>query len=173
MKNEIDAHHAAYQLKMIPYDRKIQRWSDLEKKEKFRILCGARLPRRARTATNAAYLRIIKSWPKVPVGTQVNHCQFPNPIVDQQTCGCCWAFSCAQVLEHQLLVKKNRPTRISVQNLVDCDASNDACDGGWPSKKYNQSKINFHTIFFDFQQTDFDTFSFLAFQVPRTTFIKT
>jgi hypothetical protein len=134
MEEEIKAHHAAYQLKLTTFDRKLQRWSDLSKKEKIKSLCGARLPRRIRAPTNAAYLRIIRSWLKVPPGTQVNHCNFPNPIPDQQSCGCCWAYSCNQVIEHQLMVHRNIKLQLSVQQLVDCDASNDACEGGWPSK---------------------------------------
>jgi KDEL-tailed cysteine endopeptidase len=141
MKEEIEAHHAAYQLKLTTFDRKLQRWSDLSKKEKMKRLCGARLPKRARALTNIAYLRIIRSWPKVEKGTQVNHCQFPNPIQDQQTCGCCWAFSICQVIEHQLMVHKNQRMHLSVQQLVDCDTSNEACDGGWPSELTSSSLL--------------------------------
>ncbi|KAG5677076.1 hypothetical protein PVAND_006860 [Polypedilum vanderplanki] len=142
MKKEIEAHHSAYRLNLTTFDRKLQRWSDLSKVEKMRILCGTKLPRRARAATtNAAYLRILKALPKVPNGTQVNNCHFPNPIPDQQTCGCCWAWSCVQVVEHQLMMLKKQRVQLSVQQLLDCDTSNDACDGGWPTNGFRHMEI--------------------------------
>ncbi|KAG5677077.1 hypothetical protein PVAND_006861 [Polypedilum vanderplanki] len=141
MEQEINEHHAAYLLNLTTYDRHLQRWSDLDKKEKMKVKCGTKLPRRARAATNAAYLRILKALPKVPNGTQVNHCHFPNPIPDQLSCGCCWAQSCIQVLEHQLLTLKKQSVQLSVQQLVDCDTSNDACDGGWPTNGFRYMQI--------------------------------
>jgi hypothetical protein len=145
MKDEIDAHHASFQLGLFTYDRKIQRWSDLPKREKLKSLCGARLPRRARAPTNAFYLRTLRAMPKVPSGTQVNNCQFPNAINDQQSCGCCWAFSCAQVVEHQLMVRKQQRVQLSVQQLVDCDTSNDACEGENGSGCFRKQASNSHT----------------------------
>jgi hypothetical protein len=134
MKKEIDAHHASYLLGLISYDRAPQRWTDLPKEIKLKRKLGLKLPRRVRAPTNAAYLRILKAMPKVPAGTQVDNCKFPSPIHDQQACGCCWAYSCVQVLQHQFFKFKNQKVEFSVQQLVDCDSSNDACEGGWPSE---------------------------------------
>jgi hypothetical protein len=54
------------------------------------------------------------------------------------------AFSTAQVIEHEFLVHKNRNIEVSVQELVDCDTENQACDGGWPGdKNYKFKKKKF------------------------------
>lgn len=47
---------------------------------------------------------------------KLSHC-----LLDQQTCGCCWAFSTVSVIESILMTKKNIKTELSVQQLVDCD----------------------------------------------------
>ena len=58
---------------------------------------------------------------------------------DQQYCGSCWAFTTAATLESLAVIsgKFKEPPHFSMQQLVDCDRSNDGCDGGWMYKAYN------------------------------------
>lgn len=52
---------------------------------------------------------------------------------DQGSCGGCWAFATASSLESLAVISglyKEVP-EFSVQQLLDCDKVNYACDGGW------------------------------------------
>jgi len=57
---------------------------------------------------------------------------------DQRQCGSCWAFSTASTLESLAVISGHfeTPTEFSVQQLVDCDSTNNGCDGGWMFKGY-------------------------------------
>lgn len=111
------------------------RWSDWPTEKKYKALCGTRRAPRYRSlpqANDGNYLKMCKSWNR-PLPTELNRCNFPHPIKDQLDCGCCWAFSTIQVLEALIFQCYGKRTELSVQQLVDCDFYNDACDGGWPS----------------------------------------
>jgi len=58
-----------------------------------------------------------------------------TPVKDQQQCGSCWAFSVAETAESAYILagKANVTTlRVSEQQIVDCDSSDDGCNGGNP-----------------------------------------
>lgn len=112
------------------------RWSDWTTEHKYKSLCGTRLKPKFRNAPQQqppSYLKICKSWSQ-QIPTELNRCNFPNPIKDQLDCGCCWAFATIQVLEGLIYQCMGKSTELSVQQLVDCDFYNSACDGGWPSE---------------------------------------
>lgn len=131
--------------------------SDWTPEHKYKALCGTRLNKarvkRDVTPQQPSFLKICKSWnEKIPV--EFNRCNFPNPIRDQMgkvfrlwnflkqsnffsDCGFCWAFSTIQVLEGLIYQCLGKRTELSVQQLVDCDSYNEACDGGWPSELKN------------------------------------
>lgn len=77
---KIKIHNELYDAGVTSYTRKLQKYSDWNTQDKFKRLCGTRLAKKPRALTNAAMLRQIKSWPKLPNNTEVNHCHFPNPI---------------------------------------------------------------------------------------------
>jgi len=58
-----------------------------------------------------------------------------TPVRDQSSCGSCWAFSAVQNVESiAYLAKKDRsggPTPLSVEQVLECDATDEACYGGW------------------------------------------
>ncbi|XP_070509254.1 crustapain-like [Chironomus tepperi] len=139
---QIKAHNENYKLGLVDYSRKPMQYSDWSPELKQKRLCGARMRPKPRALSNAQLLRIIKGWPKLPNNTQVNNCQFPNPVRDQQTCGCCWAFSTISVIESILMTKKNIKTELSVQQLVDCDDADEGCDGGWPTTSFRYMQVN-------------------------------
>jgi len=52
-------------------------------------------------------------------------------VKDQGNCGCCWAFSTVAIVEGAYYVKyKRSPAQYSEQQLVNCDNTNNACNGG-------------------------------------------
>lgn len=65
-------------------------------------------------------------------------------VKNQGTLGTCWAFSTVGNLEGQFFLKKNELKDLSVEQLVECDAMNDAKNGtadcgefgGWPYLAY-------------------------------------
>jgi cathepsin F len=64
-----------------------------------------------------------------------------TPIKDQGSVGTCWAFSATQNIEGQFKLKGNPLTNLSVEQIVDCDGTQDPDSGekadcgvygGWP-----------------------------------------
>ena len=57
---------------------------------------------------------------------------------DQSHCGSCWSFTTAATLESLSVIsgKFKDPPSFSMQQLLDCDASNSGCQGGWMYKAY-------------------------------------
>jgi len=57
-----------------------------------------------------------------------------TPVKNQQQCGSCWAFSVAETAESVNILnnKANISLRVSEQQIVDCDTSDDGCNGGNP-----------------------------------------
>lgn len=51
-------------------------------------------------------------------------------MVNQGSCGSCWAFSTAAVAESSYAIKTGRLYKLSEQHLVSCDTSNWGCQGG-------------------------------------------
>jgi len=69
-----------------------------------------------------------------------------TPVRNQGQCGSCWAFATGSVLEGVFAIKKNgkKPMTdyFSTQQMVDCDAKNGGCNGGWYSKSFDYFKTN-------------------------------
>ena len=55
---------------------------------------------------------------------------FVNPVQDQASCGSCWAFSSTAGFETARVIAGHKLEKFSEQSLVDCDTSNNGCDGG-------------------------------------------
>lgn len=53
-----------------------------------------------------------------------------TPIRDQESCGCCWAFSTAAAAESLFLINNNTNLTTSVEYLLECTNSS-GCDGGY------------------------------------------
>ena len=54
-------------------------------------------------------------------------------IRNQGSCGSCWAFATTAMLEGKYFIKNPSSSNVwlSTQQLVDCDTSNNGCNGGW------------------------------------------
>jgi cathepsin F len=63
-----------------------------------------------------------------------------TPVKDQGSVGTCWAFSAIQNIEGQYNLKGNDLINLSVEQIVECDGTNDKSSensdcgvyGGWP-----------------------------------------
>ncbi|KAM9958878.1 hypothetical protein ACTFIW_012468 [Dictyostelium discoideum] len=74
--------------------------------------------------------------------------QWPNcihPILNQEQCGSCWAFSSSEVLSDRLCIASNgktNPGALSPQTLVACDVyGNDGCSGGIPQLAWEYMEL--------------------------------
>jgi len=60
-------------------------------------------------------------------------------VKDQGQCGSCWAFSVTENIESMWILagKANNTINLSPQQIVDCDTSDDGCEGGNPPTAYD------------------------------------
>jgi len=59
-----------------------------------------------------------------------------SAVKNQEQCGSCWAFSTAESVESAWVLAGNSPQVLSPQQIVDCDTTDDGCNGGLPSNAY-------------------------------------
>jgi len=59
-----------------------------------------------------------------------------TPIYDQGQCGSCWAFSATETIESYWFLAGNALTGLSMEQIVDCDTTDDGCGGGWTYDAY-------------------------------------
>jgi C1A family cysteine protease len=59
-----------------------------------------------------------------------------TPVYNQGQCGSCWAFSTTEAIESAWALAGHTLTKLSMQQIVDCDTSDDGCGGGNPPTAY-------------------------------------
>jgi len=59
-----------------------------------------------------------------------------TPVYDQGQCGSCWAFSATETIESYWFLAGNTLTQLSMQQIVDCDTTDQGCNGGWTYDAY-------------------------------------
>ena len=61
-----------------------------------------------------------------------------HAIRDQQQCGSCWAFAASEAFSDRICIATGGKVNvvISPQDMVSCDKSNYACDGGYLDKAW-------------------------------------
>jgi cathepsin L len=66
----------------------------------------------------------------------VDYSSLMQPVMRQGACGACWSFSSMGLLEGLMTLRNTSlPTgaHFSPQYLIDCDANDSGCEGGWPA----------------------------------------
>lgn len=61
---------------------------------------------------------------------------FVSPVKNQRSCGSCWAFAGAAVMESAVLRANGGALNLSEQELVSCDKESYGCSGGWQPFEY-------------------------------------
>jgi cathepsin F len=65
-----------------------------------------------------------------------NHSDVLTPVYNQEQCGSCWAFSAVENIESQWALAGHNLTRLSMQQVVDCDQQDGGCNGGDTTTAY-------------------------------------
>jgi len=60
-----------------------------------------------------------------------------SAVKNQGQCGSCWAFSATETIESYWTIAGNQLPTLAPEQIVDCDTSDSACNGGEPSSAYN------------------------------------
>lgn len=138
-QDQIEAHNKKFAEGKVSFERGLWKRSDLSFDEKQKLLTGSKdLPAEPDKLTLQAAPVNMKSAPSSLDWTKAGRV---HAVDDQNICGSCYAFATVGVMEGVLL-SKNISTRLSVQQIVDCNQSNEGCGGGEPILSLKYAKIN-------------------------------
>ncbi|KAG8449844.1 hypothetical protein GDO86_016495 [Hymenochirus boettgeri] len=127
--NLITVHNAEFYQGLHTYDLAMNHLGDMTSDEVVQKMTGLKVP--SNHQPNDTY---IPEWTPT----------FQNTLTTGKrgTCGSCWAFSSVGALEGQLMKKTGSLVSLSPQNLVDCDADNYGCEGGYMTNAFGYVRDN-------------------------------
>lgn len=132
---EIEMHNIRFKAGLETYSRGLWELSDLSFEEKTQFLAGSHLnPNSSQVKLQGPRKQLkLKQGP-----TQVNWVERGrvHGVQNQAKCGSCFAFAAVAIAEGVLL-KNGDKTRLSVQQIVDCDKLNEGCEGLSDGRKNN------------------------------------
>jgi len=70
----------------------------------------------------------------------VDYRSIMNPVKDQGQCGSCWTFCTTAAIEGRVNKDLGKLLSLSEQQLVDCDTTDNGCEGGHPSNSFKYVK---------------------------------
>jgi len=81
---------------------------------------------------NFSYASNLQDGPKYSFPQNIDWTSLMQPVRNQGSCGSCWAFAtAAMIVGVWKRCNSGFSDFLSTQQLVDCDTSNAACNGGW------------------------------------------
>jgi C1A family cysteine protease len=123
---EIEFHNLRFKAGLETYSRGLWERSDLSFEEKTKVLAAANFNFTQQTLQGPR-----KKLPSAPQEVNWVKAGLVHPVEDQGSCGSCFAFTAVGTAEGVLL-RQGIKTRLSVQQIIDCDRSNEGCEGGDP-----------------------------------------
>ncbi|XP_047990561.1 procathepsin L-like [Leguminivora glycinivorella] len=141
-KYKIIQHNELFDLGLVSYKLKVNKYSDMEHEEFSQIMNG--LIYHADDNSTSHSSRVTRAASNLPDQVDWRVKGAVTAVKDQGNCGSCWAFSTTGALEGQVYIKHNRLTSLSEQNLVDCAGNYGChgCQGGWMNSAFSFIKDN-------------------------------
>lgn len=123
---EIDLHNIRYKAGMETYSRALWSQSDLSFDEKVQTFATLKLNESQILLQSSRMKQLkLKSGP-----TEINFVKLGRvgKVEDQGRCGSCYTFTAVGVVEG-IMRKNGNETRLSKQQIVDCDQLDEGCNG--------------------------------------------
>ncbi|XP_074308037.1 low-temperature-induced cysteine proteinase-like [Silene latifolia] len=108
----------------------LNRFADLSNEE-FKEMYLRKVRRPVRLGNRKHTWRSLVSTCNAPVSLDWRKKGMVTPVKDQGSCGSCWAFSSTGAMEGINAINNGELISLSEQELVDCDSSNQGCNGGY------------------------------------------
>jgi len=105
----------------------ITKFSDLFENEFAKTRLGYK---RHGQELNATILDLQVSLLDAPASVDWRQKGAVSAVKDQGECGSCWAFSATEEIESQVFMTSGTLPKLSTQQIISCDKTDDGCDGG-------------------------------------------
>ncbi|KAJ3696703.1 hypothetical protein LUZ61_000408 [Rhynchospora tenuis] len=111
----------------LTYTVGLNQFADLTNSEFVAKYATLTLPKKQKRSTSHTHANLTS----VPSSIDWRSLGAVTPIKDQGQCGSCWAFSAVAAIEGINKIKTGTLISLSEQELVDCDTTCSACNGGY------------------------------------------
>ncbi|XP_070495746.1 uncharacterized protein [Chironomus tepperi] len=122
------------------YRRATNAYSDKSHDWKVKNRMGAKKTSATNTKSKSLRKKVGKSLSTRMSDTELpdsaNWTDWNSPVRDQADCGACWIFAPLAVLEYLTIVIRGNLSVLSKQEILDCNAADGGCDGGWPTDSF-------------------------------------
>jgi len=148
--HKVAKHNQMYEMGMVSYKLKVNKYSDLLHHEFVHTLNGFnKTSKRTGFSIENKYQNEAASFIEpenivVPDEIDWRKKGAVTPVKDQGHCGSCWSFSATGALEGQHYRKYKKLISLSEQNLIDCSGKygNNGCNGGLMDNAFQYIREN-------------------------------